>query len=124
MAKATASDAAKSARMVELTGRVTYRSRQALPAGATIEVRLLDVSRMDVPAQELGRTQVVTKGEQVPVRFAIPYDANAIEATRRYTVQATITIAGRVAFRTTTAPAVLTNGGPGTNVEVVVEPSR
>ena len=82
MAKATASaaDAATAQRMVELTGRVTYRTRQALPPGATIDVRLLDVSRMDVPAQELGRTVVVTKGEQVPVPFAIRYDANAIEA--------------------------------------------
>ena len=80
--------------MVELTGRVTYRTRQALPPGATVDVRLLDVSRVDVPAQELGRIVIVTKGEQVPVPFAIRYDANAIDARRRYTVQATITIDG------------------------------
>ena len=88
-------------------------------------MRLLDVSRTDVPAQELGRVAVVTKGEQVPVPFAIRYDANAIDARRRYSVQATITVEGRVAFRTTTpAHLVLTNGGPGTDVEVVVEPQR
>jgi putative lipoprotein len=127
MAKATAAvtDAATgSQRMVDLTGRVTYRTRQALPPGAMVGVRLLDVSRVDVPAQELGRIVIVTKGEQVPVPFAIRYDANAIDARRRYSVQATITIAGRVAFRTTTAHLVLTNGGSGTNVEVVVEPQR
>ncbi len=127
MAKATASGADAAAgiqRMVDLTGRVTYRTRQALPAGATIDVRLLDVSRMDVPAQELGRIVIVTKGEQAPVPFAIRYDANAIDARRRYSVQATITIEGRVAFRTTTAHLVLTNGGSGTDVEVVVEPQR
>ena len=67
---------------------------------------------------------IVTKGEQVPVPFAIRYDANAIDARRRYAVQATITIEGRVAFRTATTHLVLTNGGAGTNVAVVVEPQR
>ena len=125
MAKATASDTgATTRRMVELTGRVTYRTRQALPAGAIIEVQLLDVSRADAPAQPLGRTSIVTKGEQVPVPFAVAYDAGTIDARRRYVVQATITIAGRVAFRTTTAHPVLTSGGSGTDLEVVVQPVR
>ena len=125
MAKATASDpGATTRRMVELAGRVTYRTRQALPAGAIIEVQLLDVSRADAPAQPLSRTSIVTKGEQVPVPFAVAYDASTIDARRRYVVQATITIAGRVAFRTTTAHPVLTSGGSGTDLEVVVQPVR
>ena len=125
LAKATTSDpGATTRRMVELTGRVTYRTRQALPAGAIIEVQLLDVSRADAPAQPLGRTSIVTKGEQVPVPFAVAYDASTIDPRRRYVVQATITIAGRVAFRTTTAHPVLTGGGSGTDLEVVVQPAR
>jgi len=109
-------------RMTDLTGRVTYRTRQALPAGAVIEARLLDVSRADAPAEELGRVEIVTRGEQVPVPFALRYDASRVEPSRRYTVQVTITIDGRVRFRTTAAHAVLTNGAPATDVEVVVEP--
>jgi uncharacterized lipoprotein YbaY len=125
MSRSTASaTAASNRRMVELTGRVTYRTRQALPAGAIIEVQLLDASRADAPSQALGRTSIVTKGEQVPVPFAVAYDASTIDTRRRYVVQATITIAGRVAFRTTTAHPVLTSGGLGTDLEVVVESSR
>ena len=110
--------------MVELTGRVTYRTRQALPAGAIIEVQLLDASPADAPSPALGRTSIVTKGEQVPVPFTVAYDASTIDPRRRYVVQATITIAGRVAFRTTTAHAVLTSGGSGTDLEVVVAALR
>ena len=51
-------------------------------------------------------------------------DAGVIDARRRYTVQATITIDGQVAFRTTTAHPVLTNGAPSAGVEVVVQPVR
>jgi uncharacterized lipoprotein YbaY len=112
------------ARGVAVTGRVTYRTRDALPAGAVVEVRLLDVSRMDVAAVVLGRAEVVTRGEQVPVSFAVPYDPAAIDPRGRYTVQATITVAGRVAYRTTTAHPVLTGGAPAAAVEVVVEPLR
>ena len=109
--------------MVELTGRVTYRTRQALPAGAIIEVQLLDASTADAPSQALGRTSIVTKGEQVPVPFTVAYDARTITRAAAI-VQATITIAGRVAFRTTTAHAVLTSGGSGTDIQVVVQPAQ
>ena len=108
----------------QLTGRITYRTRAALPEGAVIDVQLLDVSRMDAPATTLGRVEIVTRGEQVPVPFTVGYDAAAIDPRRRYTVQATITIEGRVAYRTTTAHAVLTSGAPAAAVEVVVEPMR
>jgi len=108
--------------MAELTGRITYRTRQALPAGAVIEVRLLDVSRADAPAETLARVEIVTRGEQVPVPFTLRYDVARIESSRRYTVQVTISVDGRVRFRTTSAHAVLTGGAPAADVEVVVEP--
>jgi uncharacterized lipoprotein YbaY len=108
----------------QLTGRVTYRTRAALPEGAVVDVRLLDVSRMDTPTTVLGRVEIVTRGEQVPVAFTVDYDAAAIDSRRRYTVQATITIAGQIAYRTTTAHLVLTDGAPAAGVEVVVEPMR
>ena len=116
--------AAPAKRPAQLTGRVTYRTRAALPAGAVVDVRLLDVSRVDAPATLVGRVEIVTRGEQVPLPFSIAYDAAAIDARLRYTVQVTIAVGGRVAYRTTTAHPVLTNGAPATNVEVVVEPMR
>lgn len=107
-----------------LSGRVTYRTREALPAGAVVEVRLLDVSLADAPAEMLGRVEVVTKGEQVPIPFTVRYDAGAVDERRRYTLQVTIAIGGRVAYRSTTAHTVLTGGAPTADVEVVVERMR
>jgi len=108
----------------ELTGRITYRTRAALPPGAVVEVRLLDASRADAPAPVLGRVEIVARGEQVPLPFAVRFDPEAIDQRRHYTLDATITIAGRVAYRTTATHAVLTNGAPIAAVEVVVEPVR
>jgi uncharacterized lipoprotein YbaY len=107
-----------------LTGRVTYRARVALPAGAVIEIRLLDVSRVDAPAALVARREVETRGEQVPVPFTLAYDPRAIDPRRRYAVEATITIDGRIAWRSTTAQAALTAGAPVTNVEIVVQQLR
>ncbi|MEP7118867.1 MAG: YbaY family lipoprotein [Acidobacteriota bacterium] len=106
--------------MVALTGTVTYRARVALPPGAVIDVRLLDVSRADVPATTLVRSKIVTRGEQVPVPFTLRYDAATIQARRRYVVQATITIEGRVAWRTIRQHPVLVEGAPEAGPVVVV----
>ena len=72
----------------------------------------------------LGRVEVITRGEQVPIPFTLGYDPAAIDPRGRYTLQATITVAGRTAFRTTAAHPVLTGGAQAAAVEVVVEPVR
>ena len=107
-----------------LNGTVAYRTRQALPAGSVIEVRLADVSRADAPAELLARQVIVTSGEQVPIAFALTYSADAIQARRRYVVQATISVDMRVQFRTTTAHIVFENGPPAGPVAIVVEAAR
>ena len=84
-----------------LEGTVAYRTRQALPAGAVVEVRLLDASPAGATAMPLARQVLVTRGEQVPVRFAMTYASVVIEAGRQYRIQATISIDGRVRFRGT-----------------------
>jgi putative lipoprotein len=106
-----------------LEGTVTYRTRQALPAGAVVEVRLVDVSRADAPSVTHARQVLVTGGEQVPIPFALTYAPEVIEPGHRYQVQATITIDGRVRFRTTTAHPVLASDAAGP-VVITVQPSR
>ncbi len=107
--------------MATLTGIVTYRPRVALPAGAVVEVRLLDVSGADT----LARVEIVTRGEQVPVAFSLPYDPDAIQPRRRYVVHATIAVGGRVAWRTTTQHPVFVDGAaPASAVTIVVDQIR
>ena len=107
-----------------LTGTVTYRTRQALPAGTVLDVRLLDVSRADAPATPLARAVVVTAGEQVPLPFSLTYAPGAIEKGHRYIVEATLTLDGRARFRSTTMHPVLQDGTQSGPVEIVVQPIR
>lgn len=104
----------------EITGTVTYRERIALPATAVVMVRLLDASRQDVAAVLIGEQLIPTQGRQVPFRYAIPYDPDAIDARGRYIVQARIEDRGRLRFVTDRAYAVITQQG-GTRADLVLK---
>jgi putative lipoprotein len=102
-----------------ITGVVLYRERIALPPGARITVRLVDVSRADAPATVLGEDIIDSEG-QVPVAFKIDYDPALIDDRMRYAIEARIEVDGELRFITTEAHPVLTDGHPADNVEVVV----
>ncbi len=101
-----------------VTGSVTYRERIALPPGATVTVRLQDVSRADAPAEVLAE-QVIVPTTQVPIPFALTYDPARIDARHRYSVGVRIEVDGKLWFVSDTHNGVLTQGAP-TEVEVVV----
>ena len=103
----------------EITGTVTYRERIALPSTAVVMVRLVDASRQDVAAVLIGEQLIPTQGRQVPFRFAIPYDPDAIDARGRYIVQARIEDRGRLRFVTDRAYPVITQQG-GTHADLVL----
>jgi uncharacterized lipoprotein YbaY len=103
-----------------VTGTVTYRERMALPANAVVQVSLQDISRADAPAVVLGEQTIETGGRQVPIPFAIPYDAATIDQRMTYAVRARITVDGQLMFTSTTANLVITRGHP-TDVEIVVQ---
>lgn len=106
-----------------LTGTVAYRTRQALPAGAVVEVRLVDVSRADPLGEVLARQVMVTKGEQVPLPFSMTYAPGALERGRRHGIQATISIDGRVRFRTTTAHPVPAEAAGAAPIAITLQPA-
>ncbi len=103
-----------------VTGTLTYRQRIALPAGAVIEVKLLDVSLQDVPAKVISEQTITTKGEQVPIPFQLTFNPDQIKANNSYAVMAQIKLDNRLAFTTTRRYAVITNGEP-LKVELVLE---
>ena len=92
-------------------GTATYRERIAPPPDARLEAVLLDVSRMDVPAIELGRAEIENAGAP-PYSFEIAYDPAMIDPAARYTVRATLWAGERMMFTTDTAVPVLTQGAP------------
>jgi putative lipoprotein len=95
-----------------VSGTAAYRERIALPPGAVLIVRLVDVSRADAPATVLAEQRVELAGRQVPIPFEIDYDPAAIDARYVYAVQARIEIAERLLFITDRQYPVLTRGAP------------
>ena len=104
-----------------VSGTVTYLQRIALPPNAVVEVKLVDVSRQDVPATVLGE-QIITNPGQVPIPFEIAYDPASIDPRFTYAVQARIMADGQLLFISDTVTPVITRGAPTSDVEIVVVP--
>jgi uncharacterized lipoprotein YbaY/heat shock protein HslJ len=118
-----AGGAGGSPREARVTGTVTYLQRIALPPGAVVEVKLLDVSRSGAPSVTIAEQRIRPAGRQVPVAFELRYDPRRIEERRRYAVQARILVGGRVRYINTEAHPVITGGHPDT-VKIIVRPVR
>jgi uncharacterized lipoprotein YbaY len=108
--------------MGSLEGTVTYLQRIALPDDAVIEVSLQDVSRADAPAVVLATQTITANGRQVPIPFALEYDAAAIDPAMRYSLSARITRGDQLLWISTMMYPVLTHDAAVNNVEIVVEP--
>lgn len=105
------------AKTATLNGTVSYRERIAMPPDAMVSVQLLDVSLADAPAKVLAQTRLQARG-QVPVPFRLRYDEARIQPGHRYALRASITVAGKLWFTTTTHHAVFADGATDTNVLV------
>ena len=92
-------------------GEATYLERIAVPPGAQLEVRLLDVSRADAPSETIGRVTLSDIG-QPPYPFEISYRPEQIIESHTYVVQARLTHEGRLLFITDQAYPVITRGHP------------
>ena len=66
-----------------ITGTLNYRERIRLGPGATVEVRLLDVSIADVPATTLGIARITNPGPP-PIDFRLEFDPENIDERRSY----------------------------------------
>lgn len=107
--------------MATLSGEVTYRERMALPLNATVSVRLLDVSRMDVPAMVISETTLDTRGKSVPLPFELAYDPARVQDNMSYAVRAEIRgDDGQLLWTTDTVHPVLTRGAPDNDVSIVL----
>jgi putative lipoprotein len=102
----------------EVTGSVTYRERIALPPGARVEVRLLDVSLQDVMATTVAE-QTIEVTHQVPIPFELVYDPAGIREGMSYAVRATIYHGDKMMFTTDRVHGVLTRGN-GNHVDLVL----
>lgn len=102
-----------------ITGTLSYRTPVKFDTGATLELRLTDVSVSDGPAVEVAKL-TDSKLTALPYQYSLPYDATKIDAQHRYTMDARIVVEGKLRFSTDTAYSVLTEGaGQQRNITLI-----
>lgn len=99
-----------------MRGTVAYRERMALPPGAIVEVKLLDVSLADAPARTIAETRV--SGRRIPAPWTLRFDSRQILPRRSYALQARILHRGQLLFITTERHSVLKGGPDNTDIWV------
>ena len=99
-----------------LRGTVSYRERIALPPGAIVEVKLLDVSLADAPARTIAETRA--SGARNPTRYVLRFDRAQIQPRRRYALQARILHRGQLLFINTSHHGIFDGGSEETDIRV------
>jgi len=84
---------------IEVTA--SYREKTALLPGAVVVATLEDVSKMDAPSKEIGRTE--TTGENPPYKITINYSEKDIIEGHRYSVRVKIVKGEKLLFTSTEA---------------------
>ena len=103
-------------------GKLSYRTRQALPPEAVIRVQLVEAASGGTPAKVIGEQVIEAAGKQVPIDFKVAYDPAAISAKKRYQLNAQIEVGGEPVMKSTGTNRVLTAGNPKTR-NLVLQPT-
>lgn len=103
--------------VAKVQGVASLRTDAALPAGATFEATLEDVSRADAPAEVIGKIELPVTS--LPIRFEIPFDPSKVAPERTYSVRARILADGRLVWTSDQVHRVLTRGA-GYTVELTL----
>ena len=92
-------------------GTVTYKEKVTLPPLALVEVKITDTASKEA-SEYLATTTIPTEGDQVPIKFELPYDPKKIEVGHTYVVRAVIRDEQKTLFTTNTIYPVITKGNP------------
>lgn len=93
---------------IQVAGQALYRERMLLPPGATVEIRLEDVSRADAAAELLAQRHLEAPGAP-PYDFRFYLDPDQFTPGHRYSLRASIRQDGRLLFTTDQHYPVPTN---------------
>lgn len=96
-----------------LETEVYYRQKVRLPEGAKLEVRLEDVSKMDLPSVLISSSRREIKNTP-PFALQITFRSDQIQVDHRYNLQASIKVDGKLLFISTTNidPFAIGNNSP------------
>jgi putative lipoprotein len=104
-----------------ITGVLSADAPIAFEQGAQVQLRLTDVTGTDGAAVEVA-TVTIERIDGLPYAYRLPFDAQRIAATHRYTIDARVLIDGQLRYATDTPFAVLTQGN-GRARDVVLAPA-
>ena len=105
-----------------VTGTVNLVRPVPVPAGAAVQIQLVDVTAPPIaalPVLSLIGEQIIANPGQLPVPFGIHYPPGLIDPTHRYEIQAVVSLVGSVTLENTTDFPVITQNHP-TDVQVLV----
>jgi len=74
-----------------IAGEVLYRERIALPPDAVVTVQLVDLNPASEPSTIIGQ-QTIPNAGQVPIKFEVHFDPDAIRPDVTYALEANITV--------------------------------
>lgn len=103
-------------------GTATYREATPLPADAVLDIRIVDVSPLPDAGAVLAERTMAADDRQVPVPFAIGYDADRAKPDRSYAVRMTIRGGSKALFVTESDSLVITKGH-GRTVHLILVPA-
>lgn len=83
--------------MARLQGIATYTEAVTLPADATLDVIIEDVSRAGAAAEVIARTRIENPGS-FPIPFTVDYPADRIQPRNSYNVRGRLEQQGRLLF--------------------------
>ena len=95
---------------IDISGKVSYLQRIALPPDAVLIVRIQDVSRAGTPARILAEQRIELAGRQVPIAFQTTVDRDLIGKRARITAAGRIERGGKLLFISDKSYPAIRNG--------------
>ena len=107
-------------KMERITGTVTYFQRIAMPPGAVVEVKLVEVHRRK--NKTIVATKMTSPG-QVPVPYALVYNPKEMRPDRKYAMQARILVDGKPWYVTQAVNQQMPNGRIA-HADIILQPAK
>lgn len=101
-----------------IEGTVTYAAANAPPAGAVVEVYLVDND-----FGTFGTTTLTISGEPPPLPFTIDYDLDEVDPNGGYALIASVRVDGQVTGMSQAPVMVITLGFPTQGVTLTLSPN-
>ena len=103
-----------------VSGTVAWREPIALPPGATLVLKLEEVSRPGAPPVLIAEQTMEGREREPPLTFELRYKGDAINPGREYYVSAEVSLLERPMFASPAPHPVLTRGRASRGIQILL----